>query len=143
MIILMPYMLQCDFAYMISPDQFEEFVLPELKTCCKRIARPFYHLDGKGQLGHLDHLLSIAELRGIQWVPGDGAPDCSHWPEVYEKIVAADRLVQVFADIEVLEKVLAQTERPELMQFIGSIEAGEEERLNKIFSQYGIEPVSS
>jgi 5-methyltetrahydrofolate--homocysteine methyltransferase len=137
------YMLQCDFAYMISPDQFEEFVLPELKASCKRIERPFYHLDGTGQLGHLDHLLSIPELTGIQWVPGDGTPNCSNWPELYQQIVAADRLVQVLVDeVDVIEKVLTQTDKPELMQFWGCIKEGEEERLNKIYRQYGIEPVS-
>lgn len=137
------YMLQCDFAYMISPDQFGEFVLPELAAACKRIARPFYHLDGKGQLAHLDQLLSIPELRGIQWVPGEGAPDCSNWPEVYQKIIAANRLTQVYVpEVAVIERVLEQTDKPELMLFTGSIKPGEEERLNKIYRGYGIEPVS-
>ncbi len=137
------YMLQCDFAYMISPDQFKEFVLPELSVCCKRLPRPFYHLDGKGQLPHLDHLLSIPELSGIQWIPGAGVPDSSHWPEVYRKIAGAGLLMQVFADkVEVIEKVLTQTGRPELMLFTGTIKEGEEERLNKIYRQYGIEPLT-
>jgi len=140
----MTYMLQCDFAYMISPEQFEEFVLPELAASCKRIERPFYHLDGTGQIGHLDHLLSIPELIGIQWVPGAGAPDCSNWPEVYQKIVAADRLIQVLVDgVHVIEKVLAQVDRPELIQFVGAIREGEEERLNKIYRKYGIAPVEA
>lgn len=136
------YMLQCDFAYMISPNQFGEFVLPELAESCKRIGRPFYHLDGKGQLAHLDQLLSIPELKGIQWVPGAGAPDCSNWPEVYREIVAADRLTQVHAyEVTVIEKVLEQTDKPELMLFTGSIKPNEEERLNKIYHKYGIKPV--
>lgn len=138
------YMLQCDFAYMISPDHFAEFVLPELSASCRRIGRPFYHLDGKGQLPHLEHLLSIPELTGIQWVPGDGAPDCSNWPEVYQKIAASDRLMQVcVSEVEVIEKVLTQIDQPELMQFIGCIKEGEEERLNEIYRRYGIEPVTA
>jgi len=137
------YMLQCDFAYMISPDQFAEFVLPELSASCKQIARPFYHLDGKGQLPHMEHLLSISELAGIQWVPGAGAPDCSNWPEVYRRITASDRLTQVYVtgDVGIIEKVLAQTERPELMLFTGDIKKGQEERLNKIYHQYEINPI--
>ena len=136
------YMLQCDFAYMISPDQFAEFILPELAASCRRIDRPFYHLDGKGQLPHLDLLLSIPELAGIQWVPGAGAPDCSHWPEVYRKIAAADRLMQVFVhgDVSVIEKVLEQTDKPELMLFSGYIAAGQESRLERIYRRFGIAP---
>jgi hypothetical protein len=38
------------------------------------LPRTFYHLDGIGQLHHLDLVLSIAELDGVQWVPGDGKP---------------------------------------------------------------------
>ncbi|MBU8902842.1 MAG: hypothetical protein KOO69_08885 [Victivallales bacterium] len=134
--------LQCDFAYMISPDQFEEFVLPELASSCKRMERAFYHLDGAGQLGHLDHLLAIPELVGIQWVPGAGAPDCSNWPEMYRKIAAADRLMQVIVHgVDVIEKVLTQVDKPELIQFQGYINKGEEERLNKIYRKFGIEPI--
>lgn len=91
------YILQCDFCYMIGPDQFERFVLPELAASCKKLVDPFYHLDGPGQLPHLDALLSIPELKGIQWVPGAGQPDCSQWPEVYRKIRAAGKLIQIYA----------------------------------------------
>lgn len=89
------YMLQCDFSYMISPRMFARFVLPELSATCQRLPRTFYHLDGIGQLHHLDLVLSIAELGGVQWVPGDGKPDCAHWPEVYRKIAAAGKKIQI------------------------------------------------
>lgn len=91
------YMLQCDFAYMIGPDMFDEFVKPELAATCRKLKHAFYHLDGVGQLPHLDLLLTIPELKGIQWVPGDGQPDVSHWPEVYRKIQRAGKLIQVFS----------------------------------------------
>jgi 5-methyltetrahydrofolate--homocysteine methyltransferase len=91
------YMLQCDFCYMIGPDMFERFVMPDLVACCEAIAYPFYHLDGPGQLPHVDHLLSIEKLRGIQWVPGAGAPPASDWLELLDRIRSAGKLVQVFA----------------------------------------------
>ena len=90
------YMLQCDFCYMIGPKQFEQFVLPELAATCRRLKNPFYHLDGPGQLVHLDALLSIPELKGIQWVPGNGQPDITTWPDVYRKIHAAGKLIQIY-----------------------------------------------
>ena len=74
------YMLQCNFAYMISPQMFDEFVRPELVSSCRRLANSFFHLDGPGQLPHLDSVLGIPELKGIQWVPGEGASPQSEWP---------------------------------------------------------------
>jgi len=90
------YMLQCDFSYMISPRMFRRFVLPDLEACCARLDYAFYHLDGKGELPHLDQLLSIERLRGIQWQPGDGQPMAEAWPEVLQHIRAGGKRVQVF-----------------------------------------------
>ena len=55
------YMLQSDFAYMISPPMFERFVLPDLETICNQLDHGFYHLDGKGQIPHLDMMLAIEQ----------------------------------------------------------------------------------
>ena len=73
------YMLQSDFSYMISPRMFERLILPDLTACCDALDYAFYHLDGKGEIKHLDMLLSIERLRGIQWIPGDGAPPAEEW----------------------------------------------------------------
>jgi len=89
------YMLQSDFSYMISPKMFERFVLPDLEACCATMDHAFYHLDGKGQLAHVDALLSIPRLRGIQWVPGYGKPPCEEWLPLLKKIRAAGKLCQV------------------------------------------------
>ena len=43
-------MLQCDFSYMISPNMFKRFVVPDLTACCDHLDYGFYHLDGKGEL---------------------------------------------------------------------------------------------
>lgn len=94
------YMLQCDFSYMISPDMFERFVMPDITECCKYVEIPFFHLDGKGELPHLDLLLSIPKLRGVQWIPGAGQPEASEWMEVLEKIRSAGKLVQIFNTLD-------------------------------------------
>ena len=77
------YMLQSDVSYMISPKMFERFVLPDLKMRCNAMDYAFFHMDGKGQLPHLEHLLSLDRLRGIQWQPGDGEPMAEEWPEAF------------------------------------------------------------
>lgn len=90
------YMLQCDFSYMIGPEMFGRFVLPELEATCSRLTRSMYHLDGVGQLPHLDQLLSADQLDGIQWVPGTGKPDPGNWPDLFRKIRAAGKKYQVY-----------------------------------------------
>jgi len=94
------YMLQSDFAYMISPAMFERFVLPDLITCCDHLDHGFYHLDGKGQIRHLDLLLSIERLRGIQWIPGDGQPPPHEWLPLLKRIRDGGKLCQVFVSPE-------------------------------------------
>lgn len=90
------YMLQCDFSYMISPAMFERFVMPDLVACCDHLTHGFYHLDGKGEIPHLDMLLSIKRLRGIQWIPGDGQPPPEEWLPLLKRIRDGGKLCQVF-----------------------------------------------
>lgn len=102
------YMLQCDFSYMIGPDMFDEFVRPELTESCRKLTHPFYHLDGPGELPHLDSLLEMEELAGVQWVPGDGAPPCGEWPEVYRKIRDAGKRMQVVGSMKDFDAIAEQ-----------------------------------
>jgi len=94
------YMLQCDFAYMISPAMFRRFVVPDLAACCEHLDHGFYHLDGKGQIPHLDHLLSIPRLKGIQWIPGRGNPSSDHWLDLLKRIRDGGKLCQVYVTPE-------------------------------------------
>ena len=82
------YPLQCDFCYMISPAQFEEFVLPDLADQVAHMDRSIYHLDGVGELNHLDMILDIPGLTGIQWTPGTGCEPLldERWYPIYRKI---------------------------------------------------------
>jgi 5-methyltetrahydrofolate--homocysteine methyltransferase len=90
------YMLQCDFSYMISPRMFQRFVMPDLVACCDHLDYGFYHLDGKGEIPHLDQLLSIQRLRGVQWQPGDGQPLADGWLPLLKRIRDAGKLCQVY-----------------------------------------------
>lgn len=93
------YTLQCDFCFMISPDMFDKFVKPELVATSERLTNVFYHLDGPGQLVHLDSLLDIASIHGIQWVPGAGQADVTGWSEVYQKITNAGKLIHISSNM--------------------------------------------
>ena len=102
------YMLQSDFAYMISPQMFERFVLPDLAACIEGLDHAFYHLDGKGQIRHLDMLLSLENLAGIQWIPGDGAPPPEDWLSLLGRIRDASKLCQLFVSAEGARKIVRE-----------------------------------
>ncbi len=133
------YMLQCDFCYMIGPAMFEEFVKPELQASCRRLGNSFYHLDGPGQLPHLDSLLSIPELKGVQWIPGAGQPDYEYWPEVYRKIRKAGKLVQIFGDLGTLDRLTAKLGDARGLCLIASGPAAREQEFRDGLRRYGIE----
>ena len=87
------YPLQCDFSAMISPAMFEEFILPDLKEQTELMPRSIYHLDGPGEIRHLDLLLSLPRLSAIQWVPGSGASTSYDpcWYELFARIQKAGK----------------------------------------------------
>jgi len=114
------YILQCDFSYMIGPDMFDEFVKPELAASCAKLDHPFYHLDGPGQLSHLDSLLRIDNLRGVQWVPGAGAARFTEWPKVYQKIHAAGKKMQINGSLQDADTIAEQIGTAEPIMLMGS-----------------------
>jgi 5-methyltetrahydrofolate--homocysteine methyltransferase len=136
------YMLQCDFCYMIGPHHFDEFVKPELAAACRRLDHPFYHLDGPGQLPHLDSLLEIEELAGVQWVPGAGARGTTKWPEVYRKIRGAGKLIQLLPDgdpVRTLDIVADQLGSADGIVIIGSVPPEQEQQAREALARYGAE----
>lgn len=82
------YPLQCDFCYMISPDQFRQFVLGDLVDQVNYMERSIYHLDGCGELPHLDMMLDIPNLTGFQWVssPGEEPIWDQRWFSLYRSM---------------------------------------------------------
>jgi hypothetical protein len=80
------FLLQCDFCSLLNQKFFDEFVKPELAESCRRMGGAMFHLDGPGAIRHLDSLLSIDELKLIQWVPGDGQKGVTEWPDLYKRV---------------------------------------------------------
>jgi len=69
-----------DFSFMISPDDYIEFGLPILKEEVKTMTHNIFHVDGLGVANHIDAILSVPEVRCIQWVQGmaDDYPILQH-----------------------------------------------------------------
>jgi len=103
------YVTSCDFMGMISQEMYQQFVEPEIKRELSFLKNSIFHLDGPGALRHLDDLLKIEELNGIQWVYGAGQPTAAHWIPVLKKIQDAGKLVHidiVAEDLPILLKEL-------------------------------------
>ncbi|NOU36325.1 MAG: hypothetical protein HOO88_06110 [Kiritimatiellaceae bacterium] len=86
--------LQCDFSAMISPDMFAEFVTPHLRKQAARVDNAVYHLDGPDAVRHLPEVLSIKEIKAVQWSSGAGQPhpaDRVWWKSVWEPVYAAGK----------------------------------------------------
>lgn len=94
------YPTSCDFSCMISEDSFEEFIIPELTAEIDWLPYSIYHLDGVGALRHLDRLLRIDKLRGIQWVPGAGQPSAKHWIDVLKRIQSSGKCAQIHCELD-------------------------------------------
>lgn len=83
--------MQCDLSVMISNSHFKKFILPEIKEQSKFLQYPLYHFDGIEQRRHLDDLLSIPELKCIQWTQVAGQPSCIDYIDDLKKIQAAGK----------------------------------------------------
>jgi 5-methyltetrahydrofolate--homocysteine methyltransferase len=108
------YILQCDFSYMISPEMFKQFVTDDLSTISAVLDKPFYHMDGVGELVHLDELLAIDGIKGIQWEPGAGEPKTQDWSEVYKKIsVAEKKIMSGYWQDQYLDGIIKVVKKPD------------------------------
>ena len=89
------YIVQCDLSYMIGKKMFDAFVLDTIRNDTQRLHHTIYHLDGVGELNHLDSLLTLPDLNAVQWQFGDGKPGAGHWLDVYRKILDAGKLIMI------------------------------------------------
>jgi 5-methyltetrahydrofolate--homocysteine methyltransferase len=133
------YMLQCDFSYMISTDMFKEFVHDDLVGISSVLDKAFYHLDGVGEIIHLDELLSNETIKGIQWIPGAGEPETRDWSELYAKISASGRKIMApYGLFEYLDEILKVTRKPdELIKMQMVYPMKEKDTVLKALAKYG------
>jgi hypothetical protein len=78
--------VQCDFAVMLSPKQFEQFVMPDLRRLSDYFDFSLYHLDGTCQMRFLDQLATLDNLTGIQWNPEPGENFPLKWLDAFRTI---------------------------------------------------------
>ncbi len=136
------YMLQCDFCYMIGPEMFDRFVLPELTATCKRLAPggSFFHQDGIGELPHTASLHGIKELAGVQWQPGDGDhPSSIGWFDQQRRIRDDGKLSQTWGSPEELERLINEIGDVSNTVIIGGGHVKDEARYREILKKYKLD----
>ena len=103
----------CDFATLISPQQFREVVMPVLHDEVTAMTHNIFHMDGKGVARHLDAILELPNVQAIQWVQGVGNDQpILQWIPLIQRIQAAGRSVVVDLTLPELEPLIAAL-RPE------------------------------
>ena len=136
------YMLQCDFSYMISPAMFDEFVRPTLERETNFLAHSFYHLDGPGQLPHLDLVLSLEKLDGIQWVPGPVEESLENFTDIYQKVLNAGKRIQIIdcKSIQMLDKIFEKLDTLKGVQAMLTMPYEQKDEAVKWLEHNGVDP---
>ncbi len=136
------YVLQSDFSAMISTAMFDRFYLPILRRECRNIPRTFYHLDGPGAVRHLDSILTVPELDGVQWLNGAGSAPLDQWPDIFRKIRAAGKLCQVFIngaeELYLIEPVIELYGGADGLCFICTGDVSDSDRFARVLDRYGV-----
>lgn len=136
------YVMQNDFSAMISAEMFDDYYLPILREESRIADRTFYHLDGPAAVRHLDSILTVDEIAGVQWVNGAGAPGLDKWPELYRKIAKAGKLCQVFInnadELRYIDDIVDILGTCKGLCFICTGDTGDSDRFEKYLSKYGV-----
>jgi len=130
----------CDFSAMISPDAFRRWVTPHLNDQIARYpGRVYWHLDGPGEIPHLDELLAQPGLRAIQWVMTAGLPGGMdpRWDDLYRRILDAGKKVTLVGVPFDPDAVKAFFKRFPARHFYAQFYAPSERRAKELLSALG------
>ena len=101
----------CDFASMLSPEDFETFVLPSIKKEIAPMTHNIFHVDGKGVARHLDKILELPEINAIQWVQGMGNDTpIMQWVPLIKKVQSAGKSLVIDLKVSELEPFMSEVD---------------------------------
>jgi len=108
--------LASDFICLLSPATARKFIIPALEVELSAVDHALFHLDGPGALPHLDDILSLKKLRGIQWVPGAGAEEPGPaWFDLYKRILGAGKALWVYGEPEMVKVIHKELKSPNVI----------------------------
>jgi hypothetical protein len=106
---------------------FREFFLDELAMECNHLDNSLYHLDGPSATRHLDDILRIERLDGIQWVPGANSGPAVQWISLLKRIQAAGKCIHYSVTAEDVKPLMEALSSKGLMlsTYANSVEEAE------------------
>lgn len=98
------YFLSCDFICMISPEQFEQHFVWEVEQRTSMHPRTLFHLDGENALIHLNRILRMPSLTGVQVQATPHCHSAAFWLPYLRQIQSAGKTIciEVTSEGEVL-----------------------------------------
>lgn len=135
------YVSSCDFITLISDAMLRKFCLPGLRREINFYENSIFHLDGMDAFRHLDALLEIENLHGIQLVYGAGQPGVLHWIPLLQKIQGAGKSIHVSVNAAEIPSLIPHL-RPEGLCIAAGCETPEqaEELISFVASHYQKSP---
>jgi hypothetical protein len=111
--------LACDFAVNLSTEHFNAFCMPVIRQEAECFVHNVFHLDGKGVARHIDSILTLPNLKAIQWVQGygDDTP-IMQWIPLIKKIQQAGKSVIVDLKPEELDDFIRLVDRTGIMLWV-------------------------
>ncbi len=128
---------QCDYSALISPAHFREFVLPVLERSINHSPKyNYYHLDGPGELCHLDMILGIENLKCMQWVPAPNDGDQRKWGWLFRRFSDAGKNIWYCGGLDNLDLLIEQTGTAKGIYMSGSYHISEYDAVMKRIEKY-------
>ncbi|MCS7265114.1 MAG: hypothetical protein NZ805_09815 [Armatimonadetes bacterium] len=109
------YPVSMDELALISPKMFRKFFLNDIVAQVNWLDNSLFHLDGPDCVRHLDILLEIPNLNGIQWVPGARYKSMLVWVPLLRKIQQAGKLIHIAVPANEIEILLSELSPKGLM----------------------------
>jgi hypothetical protein len=133
------YVVSNDYSAMVSDPMYRDLFLEGVVMECQFLDKSIYHLDGPDALRHLNTILEIGELDGVQFVPPPGKNSFRRWSHVYRRIQAAGKCIQVTCDLSEVEAVTCSL-RPEGLCLVvqGVKNEDEAKELTRMLDQWTI-----
>ena len=107
---------QSDVSCMLSPEQYDRFVLPEIELYAEMRGPIWYHLDGEDAKQHLPRLLSLPFLRVLQYTPTlMEPPNGPAHLEMYKQVQAAGKILHIEVPAKSIEPMIRELDPALLM----------------------------
>lgn len=127
--------LACDFAANISPAHFDEFCLPSVQKEAELFTHNVFHLDGPGVAKNVDSILTLPNLKAIQWVQGYGESEpIMQWIPLIKKIQEAGKSVIIDLKTHELDGFMKTVDPTGIMLWVPAEPNEQEDVLRRVQS---------